>query len=112
MMSRAGGLAVSRTDEVEDARPGRGSRAGRVGRIANDNGPGRPKVDGDVRRGRVTRVRFNEHLVAALQRGEDVEEVRLRGAANDDCQSVRQHLRKFLMVLYGIVDAVAGLVRR
>ena len=111
-MRRAGGLAVSPSDDVENTGPGPGRLRGRVMKVANDNHPGRGgDGGGNGRRGRVVRIR-DDHHGAALERGEHVEDFRIGRQANDEPVKLAEHRGLFLVLLRSLRDAFRRLVQR
>lgn len=112
-MRRAGGLAVSPSDDIENTGPGPGRLRGRVVKVANDNRPGRGgDGGGNERRGRVLHVRADDHRGAAFERGEHVEDFRVGRQANDQPVKLAKHRGLFLVLLHGLRDAFRRLVQR
>lgn len=111
MMRRTGGLAVSRRDETEEARPELGKARGRVVFTANGSGLAGPEAAGEGR-GRVTFIRPNDYLSALLKSREDIENFRKRGHANDNRMSVSQKLRMLGVFVHRVGEALKAVVGR
>lgn len=92
---------MSRRNETQEARHELGKARGRVHIIANDTGPGRPVVGGGEQHGRIVRP-YGENLFAAFQCGQDLKQLWLRSAANDEGMSIRQCVGKLRVFVYRI----------